>query len=36
MIRYLAILKARFAALFQYRAAALAGMCTQMFWGFIL
>ncbi len=36
MKSYVAILKARFAALFQYRAAALAGMCTQVFWGFIL
>jgi ABC-2 type transport system permease protein len=32
---YLALLKARFAVLFQYRAAALAGVCTQIFWGLI-
>lgn len=32
---YLAILKCRFSVLFQYRAAALAGLCTQLFWGLI-
>ena len=32
---YLAILRARFLALLQYRAAALAGMSTQLFWGLI-
>lgn len=32
---YIAILKCRFSALFQYRAAALAGLCTQTFWGLI-
>lgn len=32
---YVAILKCRFSALFQYRAAALAGLCTQTFWGLI-
>lgn len=32
---YLAILKCRFSALFQYRAAALAGLATQVFWGVI-
>jgi ABC-2 type transport system permease protein len=35
MKAYLAILKCRFSALFQYRAAALAGLCTQTFWGLI-
>lgn len=32
---YLALARARFAALLQYRAAALAGFATQLFWGFI-
>ena len=32
---YLAILRARFSALFQYRAAAFAGLVTQLFWGII-
>lgn len=32
---YLAILSARYRALLQYRAAALAGVGTQFFWGFI-
>ncbi|KKK89381.1 hypothetical protein LCGC14_2733670, partial [marine sediment metagenome] len=32
---YLAILSARFRALLQYRAAAVAGMGTQVFWGLI-
>jgi ABC-2 type transport system permease protein len=32
---YLAIFKCRFSVLFQYRAAALAGLCTQLFWGMI-
>lgn len=32
---YLAVLRARFLALLQYRAAALAGMGTQLFWGLI-
>lgn len=32
---YLAIFGARFRALLQYRAAALAGMVTQVFWGFV-
>ncbi|MFH1568222.1 MAG: ABC-2 family transporter protein [Gemmatimonadota bacterium] len=32
---YLAILRAHFLALLQYRAAAVAGMGTQLFWGFI-
>lgn len=35
MRAYLAIFKCRIAALFQYRAAALAGLCTQLFWGLI-
>lgn len=35
MRSYLAILKCRMAALFQYRAAALAGLGTQIFWGVI-
>lgn len=35
MTPYLAIFKARFGILFQYRAAALAGFCTQVFWGII-
>lgn len=35
MKAYLAILRCRFSALFQYRAAAIAGLCTQLFWGFI-
>lgn len=33
---YLAILKVRFAVLFQYRAVAFAGICTQIFWGMIM
>ena len=32
---YLAILSARFRMLLQYRAAALAGVATQVFWGLI-
>ena len=32
---YLAILKIRMKTLIQYRAAAFAGMCTQLFWGVI-
>ncbi|MCH9681201.1 MAG: ABC-2 family transporter protein [Deltaproteobacteria bacterium] len=32
---YLAIFKARFRALLQYRAAAAAGLLTQVFWGFV-
>jgi ABC-2 type transport system permease protein len=32
---YLSILAARFRVLLQYRAAALAGLATQIFWGFI-
>ncbi|MEK7767147.1 MAG: ABC-2 family transporter protein [bacterium] len=32
---YLALARARFAALLQYRAVALAGFATQLFWGFI-
>ncbi len=32
---YLAILRARYLMLLQYRAAALAGVGTQFFWGFI-
>ena len=32
---YLAIFSARFRALLQYRAAALAGLATQVFWGFV-
>ncbi len=32
---YLAVLDARFRALLQYRAAALAGLVTQVFWGFV-
>jgi ABC-2 type transport system permease protein len=35
MRAYLAILHCRFAALFQYRAAALAGLATQIFWGLV-
>ena len=35
MSAYLAILNARFRMLLQYRAAALAGMGTQLFWGLI-
>jgi len=35
MSAYLAILSARFRMLLQYRAAALAGMGTQLFWGLI-
>lgn len=32
---YLAIFMCRLSALFQYRAAAIAGLCTQIFWGFV-
>lgn len=35
MRAYLAILKGRLLVLFQYRAAALAGLATQIFWGFV-
>ncbi len=35
MISYWAVLSARFRALLQYRAAALAGLGTQLFWGLI-
>lgn len=35
MNSYLAILKARILTLLQYRAAAFAGICTQIFWGII-
>ena len=35
MISYWAVLSARFRALLQYRAAALAGLGTQVFWGLI-
>jgi ABC-2 type transport system permease protein len=35
MRAYLAVLKARFAILIQYRAAALAGLLTQFFWGIL-
>jgi ABC-2 type transport system permease protein len=35
MNAYLALLRARFRMLLQYRAAALAGFATQLFWGFI-
>jgi ABC-2 type transport system permease protein len=35
MTPYLAMFSARFRALLQYRAAALAGLCTQVFWGLI-
>lgn len=35
MRAYLAVARARLAALVQYRAAALAGLTTQVFWGFI-
>ena len=35
MTRYRAILSARFRTLLQYRAAALAGMGTQLFWGLV-
>lgn len=33
MTAYLAILQSRLSILFQYRAAAFAGLCTQIFWG---
>ena len=33
MNSYVAIFKCRISALFQYRAAALAGCCDQVFWG---
>ena len=32
---YLALLSARYRMLLQYRAAAMAGAATQLFWGFI-
>lgn len=35
MSPYLAMFSARFRALLQYRVAALAGLCTQVFWGMI-
>ena len=35
MRAYLALFKTRFAVLFQYRAAALAGLATQIFWGIV-
>lgn len=35
MKAYMAILRGRLAVLFQYRAAALAGLATQLFWGII-
>ncbi|MDR3624152.1 MAG: ABC-2 family transporter protein [Chlamydiales bacterium] len=35
MKMYLAILKCRMATLFQYRMAAFAGLCTQIFWGLV-
>ena len=35
MISYRAIVSARFRTLLQYRAAALAGLGTQLFWGLI-
>lgn len=35
MKAYLAILKCRFSVLIQYRAAAIAGLCTQLFWGLV-
>ena len=35
MRAYWAIISARFRMLLQYRAAAFAGMCTQVFWGLI-
>ncbi len=35
MNAYLALLRARFRMLLQYRAAAFAGFCTQLFWGLI-
>jgi ABC-2 type transport system permease protein len=35
MTPYLAMFSARFRALLQYRTAALAGLCTQVFWGLI-
>lgn len=35
MKAYLSIFKARFLTLFQYRAAALAGLSTQIFWGIL-
>lgn len=35
MNSYLAILKIRMKTLFQYRVAAFAGICTQLFWGII-
>ncbi|MBM3188225.1 MAG: ABC transporter permease, partial [Chloroflexi bacterium] len=35
MSAYWAVLTARFRMLLQYRAAALAGLCTQLFWGLL-
>lgn len=35
MRSYLSIFKARLSVLFQYRAAAFAGICTQLFWGLV-
>lgn len=35
MSGYVAILKIRMKTLFQYRAAAFAGVCTQLFWGIV-
>jgi ABC-2 type transport system permease protein len=35
MKAYLAIIKLRFALQLQYRAAAFAGFCTQLFFGFV-
>lgn len=35
MKAYLSIIKIRFAVQLQYRAAAMAGLCTQIFWGFV-
>jgi len=35
MRAYLALFKTRYAVLFQYRAAALAGLATQIFWGIV-
>jgi len=32
---YIAILNTRMAVLFQYRSAAIAGLCTQVFWGIV-
>lgn len=35
MTPYLAVARARFRLLFQYRTVALAGVCTQLFWGWL-